>query len=98
MGDVQWLYYTLPPLTPEQEAEKAKILPEYTKATEELDAAYEVRNSYVGKEGGIPKEVEERIEKVLEVWRPLAKKMGEFDREKSNTHGWVWLYRQTSSK
>ena len=98
VGDVQWLYYTLPPLTPEQEAEKARILPDYEKVSAELDAAYEERNSHVGKEGGIPKAVEDRLEKVLEAWRPLAEKMGEFDREKSNTHGWVWLYRQVGSK
>jgi len=97
VGDVQWLYYTLPPLTKEQEEEKSKISPDYEKATAELDAAYEERNSHVGKEGGIPKAVEDRIDRALEIWRPLAKKMGKYDREKSNTHGWVWLYRQIDS-
>ena len=36
----------------------------------------------------------ELLEKLLEEFRPLAKEMGKFDREKSSTHGWVWLYRQ----
>lgn len=94
VGDVQWLYTTLPPLTPEQEAEKARIMPEYTRVNEALDAVFEERNSFVGKEGGIPKELEERLDKLLEEFRPLAKEMGKFDREKSSTHGWVWLYRQ----
>ena len=94
VGDVQWLYYTLPPLTAEQEARKAEILPEYERLTAELDAAYEERNAYVGKEGGIPEAVQERIDRVNAKWRPVAKLMGEFDREKSNTHGWVWLYLQ----
>ena len=66
VGDVQWLYTTLPPLTPEQEAEKARIMPEYTRVNDALDALFEKRNSFVGKEGGIPKELEERLEKLLE--------------------------------
>ena len=97
VGDVQWLHYTLPPLTADQEARKAEILPDYEKAASELDAAYDERNALVGKDGGIPEAVEKRIDRALEKWRPLAKIMEEFDREKSNTHGWVWLYLQAKS-
>ncbi|MEO2150324.1 MAG: VCBS repeat-containing protein, partial [bacterium] len=49
VGDVQWLYYTLPPLTAEQEAEKLALTPAYEAADAILDKAYEYRNSFVGK-------------------------------------------------
>ncbi|MAW78118.1 MAG: hypothetical protein CMJ95_12140 [Planctomycetes bacterium] len=94
VGDVQWLYYTLPPLTAEQEAEKLALTPAYEAADAVLDEAYEYRNSFVGKPGGIPEDAKARIKAATEVWSPLAKKMGKFDRTKSNTHGWVWLYLQ----
>ncbi len=94
VGDVQWLYYTLPPLTAEQEAEKLALTPAYEAADAVLDEAYEVRNSFVGKPGGIPDDAKARIDEATKVWRPLAKKMAQFDLTKSNTHGWVWLYLQ----
>jgi len=94
VGDVQWLYYTLPPLTEEQEAEKLALTPAYEAAEAVLDKAYEYRNSFVGKPGGIPDDAKARIEEASVVWRPLARKMAKFDRTKSNTHGWVWLYLQ----
>ncbi|PCJ14302.1 MAG: hypothetical protein COB10_04435 [Planctomycetota bacterium] len=94
VGDVQWLYYTLPPLTAEQEAEKLALTPAYEQANAALDKIYDERNSYVGKPGGIPEEVLARVKAVNDVWRPLAKKMGKFDRTKSKVHGWVWLYLQ----
>ena len=94
VGDVQWLYYSLPPLTAEQEAEKLALTPAYEAAEAILDKAYEYRNSFVGKPGGIPDDAKARIDEASKVWRPLANKMAKFDRTKSNTHGWVWLYLQ----
>lgn len=94
VGDVQWLYYTLPPLSAEQEAQKLALTPAYEAANAVLDEAYEYRNSFVGKPDGIPEDAKARIDEASKVWRPLAKKMSQFDRTKSNTHGWVWLYLQ----
>lgn len=97
VGDVQWLYYTLAPLTQEQEARKLALTPAFEEAEAALDKAYDERNSHVGEPDGIPEEVLARVEAANKIWRPLARKMSEFDRRKSNVHGWVWLYLREDS-
>ena len=92
VGDVQWLYYTLPPLTAEQEAEKAELEPAYAAAKKAYYAIIEERNVAVGTADGISDELQARMDAASEVFGPLSTQMSAFDREKSNTHGWVWLY------
>jgi len=92
VGDVQWHSYRLPPLTPEQEQEKADLLPRYEAAQKAFWKLVEERNSYVGQEGGIPQEVLDRLSKADEEFSPFRKKMYSFERDRSKTHGYVWLY------
>ncbi|MED6335080.1 MAG: FG-GAP-like repeat-containing protein [Planctomycetota bacterium] len=92
VGDVQWLYETLPPLTEEELARKAAIEPEYDALREAYDVRVEERNSYVGEPGGIPEEVLARYRAASDALKPLSRKMAAFRRKKSHTHGWVWLY------
>ncbi len=92
LGDVQWLYKTLPPLTPEQEARKAELTPLYEAAESAYYALMDERNAHVRAREAIPDELQARIDRSYEVYGPLAKEMGTFDRRKGVTHGWVWLY------
>jgi hypothetical protein len=92
IGDVQWLWETLPPLTAEQEARKAEIEPEYEALSDAYEETMRERNSHVGKPGGIPEEVLERHRAALDALKPLGREMASFDRRQANTHGWVWLY------
>ncbi len=94
VGDVQWLNYTLPPLTAEEEAEKMKLQPEYDKLDKVLDELNDEKISYQRKKVEVPEEVNSRYDAAYEAWLPVYRKMSKFDREKSKTHGWVWLYRQ----
>ena len=48
VGDVQWLYTTSP--SHRNEAEKARIMPEYTRVNEALDAVFEER--FICRQGG----------------------------------------------
>lgn len=95
IGDVQWLYETLPPLTSEQEAEKAALTPAYEAAEAALNEAYKVRNKSVRSGGGVTDEIKRLMDEASEAFSPLSKKMSVFDRKISNTHGWVWLYQRT---
>ena len=97
VGDVTWLRRDLAPLTPEQKAEKAALTPAYEAASKKVDEAYEERNSYVGKEGGIPKEVQAKIDAATSAIAPLSRKMASFETSESVTHGWVWLFLQEDS-
>lgn len=92
VGDVQWHVRHLTPLTPEEEKEKAKAVAAYEKANEPYRKAVNERNSYVGKEGGIPQDVLDRMDEAYELVRPYIKKLATFDRTESETHGFVWLY------
>ena len=92
LGDVQWLYETLPPLTPEQEARKTEIAPQYEAAEKAYYALVDERNAHVRAREAIPDELQARIDAASEVYSPLAKEMASFDRRKAITHGWVWLY------
>jgi hypothetical protein len=92
VGDVQWLYETLPPLTEEEQARKAAIEPEYKALLEAFNVRMVERNSYVGKLGGIPEEVLARYRAASDALNPLSRKMAAFSRKKAHTHGWVWLY------
>ncbi len=97
IGDVQWLSYMLSPLTAEQEAEKAIVQPLFEKAQAAYFAVVEERNSYVGKPGGIPLDVQQRQAALLEALQPHQQKMATFQRRKTNSHGWVWLYLRESA-
>ncbi|MAF67329.1 MAG: hypothetical protein CMJ84_16935 [Planctomycetes bacterium] len=92
IGDVQWLWETLPPLTAEQEARKAEIEPEYEALSDAYETAVAERNSYVGKPGGIPEEALALYRAAWDALKPLSREMASFERRKPNTHGWVWLY------
>jgi hypothetical protein len=92
MGDVQWLSYELPSLTEEEQAEKRALKPIFKKAEAVYDELVAERNSYVGKEGGIPAEVLARYDAGWDAYLPVAKAWGEFKRKRTRTHGWVWLY------
>ena len=92
VGDVQWLYETLSPLTEAEVARKAALQPAHDAARDAYWAEIEVRNGYVGKPGGIPEEVLARCAVAREKLDPLAAQMHEFERKKSHIHGWVWLY------
>ena len=92
VGDVQWLYETLPPLTEAEAARKKALQPAHDAARDAYWAEIEVRNSYVGKPGGIPEEVLARCAAAREKLDPLAAQMHAFERKKSHIHGWVWLY------
>ncbi len=96
IGDVQWLYETLPPLTPEQEAEKAALTPAYEAARAALNEIYKERNQSVRSGEGVPDEIERRLDEASKVLSPLSEKMSVFDRKVSHTHGWVWLYQRTA--
>ena len=71
-----------------------KLQPEYEKLDKALDELIEEKFSYQRKKVEIPEEVNSRYDAAYEAWLPVYRKMSKFDREKSNTHGWVWLYRQ----
>ncbi len=91
IGDVQWLYRQLPPLTEKQEAEKRALKPTYDRLNDDYSAAVKERNKYVGKPGGIPQEVIDAMGAARKALGPVAKTWSSFDRKKSVTHGWVWL-------
>jgi len=96
VGDVQWLYETLSPLTEAEVARKAALQPAHDTARDAYWAELEVRNSYVGKPGGIPEEVLARCAAAREKLDTWAAQMHEFERKKSHIHGWVWLYLRKS--
>ncbi|MCP3918829.1 MAG: hypothetical protein GY711_25050 [bacterium] len=92
LGDVQWLYKTLPPLTAEQEAEKVALEPILEEANAVLSEAVKERFAYAKEPTGVPEDVEAAYQAALDAYTPHARKMASFDRRKSSAHGWVWLY------
>lgn len=92
VGDVQWHWKTLAPLTPAEEAEKKALKPKYEAAKEAYYKVIEERNSYVRKKEGIPQEVLDRFDKAGGKFQPFSKKWASYDRRESKTHGFVWLY------
>lgn len=92
VGDVQYLYESLPPLTREETAAALALQPVYDAAKEAYWAEVEVRDSYVGKPGGIPDEVKARCAAALEKFNLLLAQVIAFDSTKEHIHGWVWLY------
>jgi len=92
VGDVQWHWKTLTPLTPEKKLEKKAFRPKYNAAKDAYFKVVEERNSYVGRKGGIPKDVLDRYRKASEIFRPFQIQMASYDRRRSETHGFVWVY------
>lgn len=94
VGDVAWEEYLLPPLSEAKEKEMREFEPQYAAAKAENDLAWDERNTYVGKEGGIPDEVMERCEAADAKFAPLSKQWYSYSREKTRTHGYVWVVYQ----
>jgi len=92
VGDVQWLEYQLQPLTAKEKAEKQAFKPKYKAAEATYDQAVDERNSHVGKPGGIPEEVLQRYQNANDVFAPFRRQWSGYNRSRTNTHGWVWLY------
>jgi len=92
VGDVQWHSFSLPPLTAKKTREKAAFRPRYEAAQQAYFKVVEERNSYVGRKGGIPRKVLDRYRAARETFRPFSVKMNSYDRRRSETHGFVWVY------
>jgi len=92
VGDVGWLSYQLPPLTEAEREEKRAYKPIYEQAEEEYQKVVDERNLYVGMSDGIPEDVLERYDQALDEYLEYASKWNGYKRERTNTHGWVWLY------
>ena len=92
VGDVRWAYYQLDPLTKEQEAEKAALKPAYEAARRAYQEVLDERNKYARAREPIPAEIKARMKAKNARLAPLSKKWYSFNRKRSNTHGWVWLY------
>ncbi len=92
VGDVQWHWKMLTPLSPEKKREKKAFRPRYDAAEKAYFKVVEERNSFVGRKGGIPKDVLERYRKASETFRPFRVQMSSYDRRTSETHGFVWVY------
>ncbi len=92
VGDVRWAYYMLDPLSKEQEAEKAALKPAYDAGRAASRKLTKERNDCVRARKPIPDELKARMKAQDEEFAPLRKKWYSFNRKRSNTHGWVWLY------
>ena len=92
VGDAQFTYYELPPLTEEQLAEKAAFQPVHDAANKEYRKVVEERNDCVRARQPIPEELMKRYRAATEKFAPYRTKLYSFTRRRSNCHGWVWLY------
>ncbi len=92
VGDVQWLKKTLPPLTAAQQQEKDALTPAYQAAKQTYESALDERNELKRRKEPVPAEFSARIKAARAKFTPLSHKMAEFERTRSESHGWVWLY------
>ena len=76
----------------EKKLEKKAFRPKYKAAKDAYFKVVEERNSHVGRKGGIPKDVLDRYRKASEIFRPFQIQMASYDRRRSETHGFVWVY------
>jgi hypothetical protein len=98
VGDFAYMYEVLPPLTPEQEAEKAALTPAFEEARARHNDLL-IEYSELTRAGQVvPAELQARIDASNEVYGPLSKQMSAFNRKKTRTHGWVWLYLGTDGE
>ena len=94
VGDVSWEEFQLPPLSEAKEKEKREFEPQYAAAKAENDMAWDERNTYVGKAGGIPDEVTQRWQAADAKFAPLSEQWYSYSREKTRAHGYVWVVYQ----
>jgi hypothetical protein len=94
VGDVTWEEYLLPPLSEAKEKEKREFKPQYEAAKAENDRAWDERNSYVGKAGGIPDDVIQRCKAADAKFAPFNEQWYSYNLERTRTHGYVWVVYQ----
>ena len=96
VGDVRWAYYMLDPLTSEQLSEKDAAKPLYDEGRKAETALMNERNALVRARQPIPEELKERIKAQRAKYATVNKRWYSYNRKRSNTHGWVWLYLRAS--
>ena len=92
VGDVRWAYYTLDPLTPEQLSEQAAVKPLYDEGRKASTELMNERNALARARKPIPEELSKRIKAQRAKYAAVNKQWYSYNRKRSNTHGWVWLY------
>lgn len=92
VGDVRWAYYMLDPLTPEQRSEKHAVKPLYDEGRKAQTELMNERNAIVRARKPIPEELNKRIKAQRAKYAAVNKQWRSYNRKRSNTHGWVWLY------
>lgn len=92
VGDVRWLYYTLNPLNASEQKELDVLEPKYKQALDNYIALANERGRYGSKKQTIPEEIQKRYEDAVALHKTLSEQMRKYNREKTETHGYVWLY------
>lgn len=92
VGDVRWLYYTLNPLTASEQKEHDALEPKRKQAIDNYIALLNERGSYLRKNQTVPEEIQKRYEEATALHMTLSEQMRFYNREKTETHGYVWVY------